>query len=175
MSLTTKERLLAGSTPEPFAVPALGGEQVLLRPLSSPEAGAVQSAQVSGITASQTDAPKETGRVGQAAPRGARRAKADLAIDFEKVISGNYRAEALATHYGLVEPALSLEEVDQIRPVEVVEQIGREVMRRSGLGADQAEQLARFRRLAERSSDADAPSEREPADDDAGGAHASPA
>ena len=168
MSLATKERLLAGAKPEAFAVPGLGGEEVLLRPLSSPEAGAVQSAQVAGIRTSQ-ERPATPGprKVGEAAPRGGR-PKAELSIDFEKVIEGNYRAEALAAHYGLVEPTMTLAEIAEIRPVEIVEQIGREVMRRSGLGADQAEQISRFRELSERAGDADPAHEREPADGDAG-------
>ena len=38
MSRATRELILAGTEPRPFAVPALGGAEILLRALRVPEA-----------------------------------------------------------------------------------------------------------------------------------------
>jgi hypothetical protein len=174
VSRATKDRILAGREPEPFAVPALDGDEVLLRPLSSPEAQAVQAAQVAGIHVSQAlRARRPEGRVGEREagrpqPRAAAAEDGKADIDLSEVVKGSYEANVLAAHYGLVDPALSVDELRQIRPTQVVEQIGQEVRARSGLGRNQADELARFRELAGGTDDAGPAHVREPADGDAG-------
>lgn len=172
--IVSKERLLAGAKPEPFAVSALDGGEVLLRPLSAPEAAEVQSAQVAGLSGAQPGA--EPAQVGKAAPRGVgarSRARPEVSISFAETVAGNYRAELLATQYGLVEPALSEEEIAALRPVAIVTEIGREVMRRSGIG--QSAQIQQFRRVDGGAGDTHAPPDGEPSGADTGAALASPA
>lgn len=175
----TKQEILGGGQAEPYVVKALNGDEVLLRPLSAAEAEEVQAAQVAGIRAKMSDlqgfAPGASGRVGEREPgRAQPRASSssssgtDPEIDLSEVIKGSHRAQVLAAHYGLAEPALSLEEVQAIRPQQVVEEIGEEVMVRSGLGSAQGAQLQAFRDVTARADDAEAASEREPAGADAG-------
>lgn len=165
MTRATRELILQGRAPQPFAVPALDGAEVVLRALSASEAEDVQALEVEGISATQAVGASAPAAVGQARPRGT--SGQTMEIAFDKVIRGTHRALIAAAAYGLVEPALTRAEVENIRPAEVVEQIGREVMARSGLGQAQAAQLREFRDDSGGSDDADPAPLRIAADDDA--------
>lgn len=159
----TRELLLAGTTPKPFAVPALGGAEVMLRQLSGPESDEIQAAMVEGITVSaealeaalaagddgdQADVGKTRRRVAKAAGSG-------IEVSLPAIVAGQNRAHMLAAAYGLAEPSLTLEEVREIRTPDVVDQIGREVIARSGLGKGLGA-LQRFREVAGGPGDAPA-------------------
>lgn len=167
----TKELLLAGGQPAPFSVPALAGAEVMLRALSPTEAAEVQGTQTKGIHVAQALPASQpgSGEVGRAKPRGLAPAGAQsVDLNMSDLVQGNRAAHALAAHYGLVEPAMTLEEVQAVRPAQVVEQIGLEVMARSGLGRNQAEQLAQFREIAGGPDDAGDPAGGDPPGPDAG-------
>lgn len=170
---TTKAQLLAGREPEPFAVPALGGDEVLIRPLSAAEAEDVQAAEVAGIKISgdaATVAQSGAKVIGQAAPRGARATASQqkVEVDVASTIRGAAESLILAAAYGLVEPQLTVDEVRQIRPALAVEQIGEEVKARSGLGDDTQRVLERFRPVGGGPGDAPAPPDGDAAGQDAG-------
>lgn len=169
MTRATKEDLLAGGEPRPFEVPALGGLEVTLRPLSTIEAERVEAAELAGIRISgEPPAPVPADRkVGQAASRGSFRSpQPRFELDVAEVVKGASESNVLATHYGLVEPAMTIDEVrSKIRPAEAVTQIGEEVKRRSGIGDDAQARIQQFRELAGGTGDAPAP----PDGDEAGG------
>jgi len=173
----TRDLIMGASAGAPFAVPALDGTEVTIRPLRSAEAEEVQAATVAGINmTSNLDLTGAGGtpRVGQARPRGMRvrsgllaggMADAKMSLDLAGITSGQHRSWRLAAHYGLVDPAMSLSDVEKA-PADVVAQIGVEVMRRSGLGAEDA--LRQFRDLAGGSDDPEPSDGGLPASPDAG-------
>lgn len=173
MTQATKELLLNGAKPAPFLVPALDNAEVQLRPLSPTEAQKVQSAQSAGMKATQgipASVGDEPVEVGRAKPRKSPAAAGgqNVEVDLGALVTGSIEAQILATHYGLVEPAMTMDEVRAIRPATIVEQIGREVMRRSGLGKGRAEQLRDFRGELGGSDDPGDPAGGDPAGTNAG-------
>lgn len=151
----TKALILAGSAPRPFVVPALGAE-VLIRPLSASEAEEVQVAEASGIKASaaMSTGPAGPRPVGAARPRGTTDGTLDL--NYADIVRGSHVANRLAMAYGLVEPTMSKSEV-AAAPAEVVEQIGVEIRRISGLGEAMAAAIGDFRKEPGGPDDAGAP------------------
>jgi hypothetical protein len=164
MTRATRDMILAGAAPAPYAVPALGGAEVLLRPLTAVEASEIRTLQVEGL---KLAGPALTGMLGGAGDvadvvgRARRRAEEPvkesgedgITVDLAALIAANGRAQVLAAAYGLVEPALTRAELEASPNPAVVEQIGAEVMRRSGLGRRQAGEIAGFREDARGSDD----------------------
>lgn len=147
----TRELLLAGAEPAPFAVPALGGAEVTIRALTSPQAAEIRAMQVRGIKISgkALEAALDSSTAGgirPAKPRGSASTAADaMSMDMGDLVVGQAKALVAAAAYGLVEPALSIDELEASPNQAAVEQIGREVMERSGLGRGQATAIAGFR------------------------------
>jgi hypothetical protein len=166
----TKELILAGTAPEPFLVPALDAE-VMIRRLHEGEAEEVQAAQMTGMKAGgaiPTQRPADRlakGGIQRPAVRQSIEDEANVSIDLAGVVIGSHRANQLAAHYGLVDPAMSLAEV-QKTDADIVQQIGEEVIRRSGLS--RAAAIREFRGLGEGADDAGAPDGGDTAGEDAG-------
>lgn len=170
----TKELVLAGVAPEPFLVPALDAE-VVIRRLRASEAEEVQAAVASGMKISGQAPPPRRGiqRPADHLARGAvprpepqpEPSEPDVTLDLAGVVAGSHRANQLAAHYGLVDPVMSLAEV-QRTDADTVQQIGEEVIRRSGLS--RAAAIREFRDLGGGSDDAGAPDGGDAAGEDAG-------
>ena len=146
----TRELLLAGAEPAPFAVPALAGAEVIIRALTSPQAAEIRAMQVRGIKISgkaleaALDA-SPAGGIRPAKPRASAGAADAMSMDMADLVVGQAKALVTAAAYGLVEPAMSVDELEASPNQAAVEQIGREVMERSGLGRGQAAEIAGFR------------------------------
>jgi hypothetical protein len=165
----TRELILAGSTPTPFIVKGLGGAEVLLRQLGPIQAGEIQAAKAGGIKASTAVITAATGKreTGLARPRAATAGDQKIDLDMAALVAGARRAQVLATHYGLVEPVLSLEEIEGLN-ASIVQEIGEEVMARSGVGGDRPAELAAFLGQPGGPDDPGAPAGGDPAGLDAG-------
>ena len=175
MSRATRELILAGTEPRPFAVPALGGAEVLLRALRVPEALEVRAIQIDGITMSGAAVARAlAGDAEQIVGAAQRRVEtgeeaAGLSVDLAALVTADGRAWLTAAAYGLVEPALSRAEIEASGNADAIEQIGREVMRRSGLGKKEARGVAAFRSDGRGPDDpGPAPDGHAPGDDPAG-------
>ena len=154
MSTAIRDLILAGAEPRPFAVPALGGATVLIRALRMTEAAEVRALQVSGIRlsgatvsaalAGDIDTEQVVGQV-QRRERDGQPSADGLSIDLSALVAADGRAVVAAVAYGLVEPALTREEIEVAQNPMAIEQIGREILRRSGLGRGQAREIATFR------------------------------
>jgi hypothetical protein len=155
----TKDLILAGAAPAPFAVPALDGAEVILRRLHSGEAKEVQAAQMAGMKVGG-DVPTRRGirppadHLDKGAIPRETAGEAQISLDLASVVGGSHEANQLAAHYGLVDPVMTLAEV-QKADAPTIEEIGQEVIRRSGLS--QAAAISQFRGLGRGPDDAGAP------------------
>ena len=173
----TKDLILAGRAPVPFMVPALDAE-VTIRRLRATEAEEVQALETAGLKAGgkmprrgirpaghlgKGGIPRPTVRKeGEPEPEPEQEFEADMSLDLASMVTGTHRANQLAMHYGLVDPAMTLAEV-KTADAEVVEQIGEEVRRLSGIN-----DTAAVRQFRDDAGGADAPG------DPAGGDTAGP-
>lgn len=168
----TKELILAGVAPEPFLVPALDAE-VVIRRLRAAEAEEVQAAVAAGMKISgampRRGIQRPSDRLGKGGVQRSEPSEPqdepDVSIDLAGVVSGSHKANQLAAHYGLVDPVMSLAEV-QRTDADIITQIGEEVIRRSGLS--RAAAIREFRGLGGGPDDAGAPDGGDAAGEDAG-------
>jgi hypothetical protein len=165
----TKDLITAGRAPVPFMVPALDAE-VTIRRLRASEAEEVQAAEMAGLKAGSKMPRRGIRPTGHLAKGGVQRDEPeeitpDISLDLASIVTGTHRSNQLAMHYGLVDPAMSLAEV-QGADAEVVEQIGEEVKRLSGIAETAA--VRQFRGLTGGADGPSDPASGDTAGDDAG-------
>lgn len=126
----TKEALLAGK--DLIVEMVLPGypDTVKIRPLTSLEWSRVATKKIQGIT---FDAPV--------------RQTPMMKMDLETVTAGGFEAQEMAVQYGLVEPALTMEEVHNLKPG-IVSKIAEKIMEISGLTEEEQQKITSFRPLA---------------------------
>lgn len=146
----TRDQILAGATPAAYNVRALGGAEVMLRALTAPEANEVRAVQLAGISL-PPDIIEDALAAGAGVGRTKRRPDPAAppapppTVDLAAMSIASGKARILAAAYGLVEPAATRDELEAGGNFAVVDEIGAEVMQRSGLGRGQAAAIAAFR------------------------------
>lgn len=149
MSRATRDLILAGAAPAPYAVKALDGAEVILRALTVPEANEIRSVQLAGVSL-PGDVIEDALAAGAGVGRARRRpdpaaAPATTSVDLAAMSLASGKARIMAAAYGLVDPPATREELEASSNFAAVDEIGGEVMKRSGLGRGQAAAIAAFR------------------------------